>query len=138
MKFLLDTNICVFLTRRSPGPHEAVGRHIERHRVGEIGVSAITESELRFGADKSSAPGKNHELLDRFFLTLPVLAFDSECAREYGRIRSFLESKGTPIGSLDTLIAAHALSAGLTVVTNNTREFQRVPELIVVDWTQAP
>ena len=133
MKFLLDTNICVFLIRNQS---ERVRDHIRRRRVGDIGVSAITESELRFGADKSSDPEKNHAVLERFFLTLPVLAFDSGCAREYGRIRAFLEKKGTPIGSLDTLIAAHALSGEMTVVTNNTREFKRVPGLRVEDWTR--
>lgn len=133
MKFLLDTNICVFLIRNQG---ERIREHIRSHRVGEIGISAITESELRFGADKSSDPGKNHAVLDRFFLTLPVLAFDSGCAREYGRIRTVLEKRGTPIGSLDTLIAAHALSEGLTIVTNNTGEFKRVPGLRVADWTK--
>ena len=133
MKFLLDTNICVFLIRNQG---ERIRERIRSHRVGEIGVSAITESELRFGADKSSDPGKNHAVLERFFLTLPVLAFDSGCSREYGRIRTFLEKKGTPIGSLDTLIAAHALSRGMTVVSNNTREFKRVPGLRVEDWTK--
>ncbi len=133
MKFLLDTNICVFLIRNQ---FESIREHIRSHQVGEIGVSAITESELRFGADKSSDPAKNHAVLERFFLTLPVLAFDSGCAREYGRIRAFLEKKGTPIGSLDMLIAAHALGQGLTIVTNNTGEFKRVPGLRVVDWTK--
>ena len=133
MKFLLDTNICVFLIRNKS---EILREHIRSQPVGELGVSAITESELRFGADKSSDPHKNHALLERFFLTLPVLAFDSGCAREYGRVRAFLEKAGTPIGSLDTLIAAHALCAGLTVVTNNTREFKRVPGLRVADWTK--
>ena len=134
MKFLLDTNICVFLIRKQ---RDSIRAHIQCHQVGEIGVSSITEAELRFGADKSSDPVKNHAILDRFFLTLPVLDFDSDCAREYGKIRAFLEKNGSPIGSLDTLIAAHALSAGLTVVTNNTREFQRMPGLSVVDWTQS-
>jgi tRNA(fMet)-specific endonuclease VapC len=133
LKFLLDTNICVFLIRNKG---MRVHEHIRGHRVGEIGISAITECELRFGADKSSAPEKNHLMLDRFFLTLPVLAFDSGCTREYGRIRAFLEKKGTPIGSLDMLIAAHALGMGLTLVTNNTREFSRVPSLRFEDWTK--
>ena len=114
MKFLLDTNICVFLIRNKG---MRVHEHIRGHRVGEIGISAITECEL-------------------FFLTLPVLAFDSGCTREYGRIRAFLEKKGTPIGSLDMLIAAHALGMGLTLVTNNTREFSRVPRLRFEDWTK--
>ena len=134
MKFLLDTNICVFLIRKQS---DAIRAHIQSHQVGEIGVSSITVAELRFGADKSSNPTKNHALFDRFFLTLPVLDFDSDCAREFGIIRGFLEKNGSPIGSLDTLIAAHALRAVLTVVTNNTREFQRVPGLSGVDWTQA-
>ena len=133
MKFLLDTNICIFLIRNAGG---RIREHIRSHRVGEVCVSAITESELRFGADKSSDPDTNHAVLDRFFLTLPVPAFDSACAREYGKIRAFLEKRGTPIGSLDTLIAAHALCVGLTVVTNNTREFKRVPGLLVEDWTK--
>ncbi len=133
MKFLLDTNICVFLIRNKS---EILRRHIRSQRVGDLGVSAITESELRFGADKSSDPAGNNAVLERFFLTLPVLAFDSGCSREYGRVRAFLEKMGKPIGSMDTLIAAHALSAGLTVVTNNTREFNRVPDLRVVDWTK--
>ena len=133
MKFLLDTNICVFLIRNKS---EILRDHIRTQPVGELGVSSITECELRFGADKSSDPAKNHAVLERFFLTLPVLALDSGCAGEYGRVRAFLEKKGLSIGSLDTLIAAHALSAGLTVVTNNTREFKRVPGLRVVDWTK--
>ncbi len=133
MKFLLDTNICVFLIRNASG---RIREHIRSHQVGEVGVSAITESELRFEADKSSDPDTNHAVLDRVFLTLPVLAFDSACAREYGKIRAFLEKRGTPIGSLDTLIAAHAASSGLTVITNNTREFKRVPGLLVEDWTK--
>lgn len=133
MKFLLDTNICIFLIRNQ---FESIRSHIRSHRVGEIGVSAITEAELRFGADTSAQPTKNHAVLERFFLTLPVLAFDSACAREYGRIRAFLKKKGTPIGSLDMLIAAHALSEGMTVVTNNTREFKRVPGLPIADWTK--
>jgi len=133
VKFLLDTNICVFLIRNQG---EAIRERIRGHQVGDIAVSAITESELRFGADKSSDPRKNHAILERFFLTLPVLAFDSGCAREYGRIRSSLEKKGMPIGSLDMLIAAHALRAGLTIVTNNAREFKRVPGLRVEDWTK--
>lgn len=133
MTFLLDTNICVFLIRNKS---ESLRAQIRSQPVGEIGVSAITESELRFGADKSSNPSNNHAVLDRFFLTLPVLAFDSGCSLYYGRVRAFLEKKGTPIGSLDTLIASHAMSAGLTLVTNNTREFKRVPGLRVVDWTK--
>lgn len=133
MKFLLDTNICIFLIRKQ---FESIRSHIRSHRVGEICVSAITEAELRFGADASAQSTKNHAVLERFFLTLPVLAFDSGCAREYGRIRAFLKKKGTPIGSLDMLIAAHALSEGMTVVTNNTREFKRVPRLPIADWTK--
>jgi tRNA(fMet)-specific endonuclease VapC len=134
VKFLLDTNLCVFLIR---SPSVVLREHFQRHEVGEIGISAITVSELRLGAEKSSDPARNHALLDRFLLTLPVLDFDSECARECGRIRAFLEKEGIPLVAWETLIAAQALRAGLTIVTNVPEEFRRVPGLSVVDWTQA-
>jgi tRNA(fMet)-specific endonuclease VapC len=129
---LLDTNVCVHLIRRRP---PEVLRRFEDFEVGEIGVSSVTVAELRYGAEKSSWPGRNHEALDTFLLPLEVLFFGDEAAAAYGRVRAALERAGTPIGPLDTLIAAHALGLGVTLVTNNVREFSRIAGLETEDWT---
>lgn len=131
MTHLLDTCICVFLIRRKSRDLQA---RFEAHAVGDIGISSITESDLRFGAEKSADPERNHRQLDRLLLTLPVLPYDSACSFHYGGIRAHLEKAGTPIGSMDLLIAAHARALGLTLVTHNTREFSRVPGLHWEDW----
>lgn len=129
---LLDTNICIYLIRkRSP---EAL-RRFEEFEVGEVGVSTISVSELRYGVEKSSRPEQNRAALEQFLLPLEVTGFGEEATKTYGRIRANLEVRGTPIGPLDTLIAAHAASLGATLVTNNTREFERVPGLTMEDWT---
>jgi tRNA(fMet)-specific endonuclease VapC len=128
---LLDTNICIYLIRRKPS--EVLSR-FEDYEVGEIGVSSITVAELRYGAEKSARPSRNLEALSQFLLPLEVADFDADAAAEYGRIRSTLERQGTPIGPLDTLIAAHAVSLARTLVTHNTREFERVPNLALENW----
>jgi tRNA(fMet)-specific endonuclease VapC len=94
--------------------------------VGEVGVSSVTVAELSYGAQKSTRPQQNLEALSRFLLPLEVVAFGAEAAAAYGRIRATLERAGTPIGPLDTLISAHAVGLGVTLVTNNVREFERV------------
>jgi tRNA(fMet)-specific endonuclease VapC len=129
---LLDTNTCIYLIRRRP--KEALQR-FERFEVGEVGVSVITISELRYGVEKSTRPEQNLRALQQFLLPLEVLDFGLEATVSYGRVRASLEERGTPIGPLDTLIAAHALSLGATLVTNNTREFERVSGLQIEDWT---
>lgn len=131
MTHLLDTCICIFMIRGNASDLRA---RIEAFQVGDLVVSSITEAELRFGADKSMDPTRNHRQLDQFFLTLPIAAFDSRAASHYGDIRASLERAGTPIGPLDLLIAAHARSLQLTLVTHNCRKFQRVPGLAVEDW----
>ncbi len=132
MTHLLDTCICVFLIRRKLPD---VRSRFESYALGSIGISSVTESELRHGAEKSSDPAGNHRHLDHMLLTLPVLSYDTHCAAHYGEIRARLERVGTPIGSMDLMIAAHAQSLGLTLVTNNTREFSRVPGLTLEDWS---
>ena len=134
LRRLLDTNVCIHIIRHRP---QAVLRRFEDYGIGEAGISSVTVAELRYGAEKSSRPEQNLEALGRFLLPLEVLAFGQEAAAAYGRIRAVLEKAGTPIGPLDTLIAAHAVSVGVTLVTNNTREFRRVPGLEVEDWTRA-
>ena len=131
MKVLLDTNICIYLIRqRSP----EVLRRFEEYEVGEIGVSAITVAELYFGARKSQRATQNARALEQFLLPLEIAEFSFEAAVVYGDIRATLEKRGTPVGPLDTLIAAHALSLEVTLVTNNTREFARVSNLTLDDW----
>jgi tRNA(fMet)-specific endonuclease VapC len=132
MKFLLDTNICIFLIKeKSP----ELMQRFQEHQVGDIGVSTITIAELQYGIAKSQFPQKNQQALSQFLIPLIIADFDELAANKYGEIRKRLEAKGTPIGSLDMLIAAHALASNAAVVTNNTKEFNRVQDLEVVDWT---
>ena len=108
---------------------------LKRHKVGDICISSITLAELRYGASKSLYPERNHQALNEFILPLDIADFDEEAALAYGEIRSYLEKKGTPVGSLDTLIGAHALSLSVTLVTNNTKEFKRIKGLSIADWS---
>lgn len=133
MKRLLDTNVCIHVVRGRP---REVLRRFERYEVGEIGVSSVTVAELSYGARKSLRPEQNLEALGRFLLPLEIVAFGPEAAAAYGRVRAALEKEGKPIGPLDTLIAAHAVSLGVTLVTNNVREFERVPDLELEDWAR--
>ncbi len=133
MKFLLDTNICIYLIKKKPGQ---LLQKFKAQAVGEIGISSITAAELWFGVQKSHYPDKNQRALAQFLIPLAVVNFDRQAAMTYGRIRAWLEGQGTPIGSMDTLIAAQALSMQVTLVTNNMREFSRVPELKLENWVE--
>ena len=133
MKYLLDTNICVFLFRRK---FPSVLQRLHQTQAGEVGISAVTLAELRYGADRSSDPPKNHAVIDAFLTTVAVVEFREDAARLYGLVHSDSESRGTPIGPLDNMIAAHTLSLGVTLVTNNVREFSRVTGLVVEDWCE--
>ena len=131
MKFMLDTNICIYIIKR--GPETVLGR-FAFHPVGDIGMSVITWPELKYGASKSTVPAGNREAPEQFVSSLEVAAFDRPATLTYGRMRALLEKKGRPIGSMDMLIAAHALSVGARLVTNNVEEFKRVPGLRVENW----
>lgn len=131
MKYLLDTNICVFVIRQKP---PIVLQRFQRFAPDELGISTVTLAELRYGADHSSNPAQNHLALDDFLAALGIADFDALAADRYGQVRTDLERRGCPIGPLDTMIAAHALAAGLTLVTNNVGEFRRVAGLTVEDW----
>ena len=131
IKVMLDTNICIALIR---GKSVSVLQHMAAYRVGEVCISAVTLAELRYGAAKSQFAAKNHAALDNFILPLEVTPFEEATTLAYGNLRATLEKKGTPIGSLDTMIAAHALHLNLLLATNNTREFKRVKGLTIVDW----
>jgi len=130
MKYLLDTNICIYLINERP--KKAIA-HFKRHSIGDIGISSITASELAFGIAKSGSL-KNRVALEAFLLPLQILEYDANAAMVYGDIRAALEKKGKTIGPLDMLIAAHALSRQLVLVTNNEKEFRRVDQLKVENW----
>lgn len=132
MKLIIDTNICIYIIKRRP---EAVLKHFLAYEVGDIGISSITLSELRYGAAKSKYREKNTKALDEFIIPLEIVPFDEQAALAYGDIRSALEKVGMPIGSMDMLIAAQAVSRGVTLITNNIREFSRIPGLTIIDWT---
>ena len=131
MKLMLDTNICIYIIKQQPA---AVLKRFLEYQIGDIGISSITLSELRYGVAKSTHQKKNTKALDEFITPLEVVFFDEEAAHVYGEIRANLEKAGTPIGSMDMLIAAHAVSLGIPLVTNNTREFVRITSLNVIDW----
>jgi tRNA(fMet)-specific endonuclease VapC len=131
MKLMLDTNICIYIIKQQP---VTVLKRFLEYQVGDIGISSITLSELRYGVAKSTHQEKNAKALDEFIIPLEVVSFDEEAAHVYGDIRANLEKVGTPIGAMDMLIAAHAISLGIPLVTNNTREFVRIPALNCIDW----
>jgi tRNA(fMet)-specific endonuclease VapC len=130
IKFMLDTNICIFTIKNKP---QVVREAFNRHH-NQLCISAVTLMELVYGAEKSAAPEKNLSVVEGFAARLEILHFDNEAAAHTGMIRSELAKSGKPIGPYDYLIAGHARSRGLIVVTNNVREFERVPGLRVEDW----
>lgn len=132
MKYMLDTNICIYTIKHKP---TEVIKNFLKHDPNEMCISTITYAELMHGIEKSQAIEKNRIAMALFLSPITILEFDSYAAEEYGKIRAALERRGTPIGPLDMLIAAHAKSESLTLVTNNTREFFRVEGLDVEDWT---
>lgn len=129
---LLDTNICIHVINAKP---PAVLERFRQHRMGEIGLCSVVAAELAYGVAKSGS-ARNREALEMFLAPLIMLPFDEPALWAYGDLRAELERKGTPIGALDTMIAAHALSQQSTLVTNNTREFARVPGLSLENWVQ--
>ena len=133
MKYLLDTNICIYIIKKKP---PEVLQKLAEYTIGEIGLSSITIAELKYGVQKSQQPDRNEKALEKFIIPFEIVAFDYKASIAYGKIRAELEAKGTPIGPLDNLIAAHALSLNVTLVTNNTREFLRIPGLKVINWVE--
>lgn len=133
MKFMLDTNICIFIIKQKP---PQVLQRFKNYQVEDVGISAITLAELQFGVVKSQHREKNQQALNEFILPLAILEFNGDAAFVYGDIRAELTSTGQIIGSLDMLIAAQALSVNATLVTNNVREFARVRGLSVENWVE--
>ncbi|NYT25163.1 tRNA(fMet)-specific endonuclease VapC [Alcaligenaceae bacterium] len=130
LRYMLDTNLCIFTIKNKPTHvREAFNLH-----HGRLCISTVTLSELIYGAENSQAPARNLSEIEGMAARLEVLMFDSSAASHSGQIRSELKKKGTPIGPYDVLIAGHARSLGLTLITNNTREFTRVDGLRTEDW----
>lgn len=133
MRYMLDTNICIYAIKNRP---ESVLAALRQHEAAGIGISSISVAELYFGVAKSGSE-KNLRALRHFLQALEVADFDGAAAEAYGTVRQQLEAAGTPIGPLDTQIAAHALSLGVVLVSNNTHEFARVAGLQLENWAQA-
>lgn len=132
MKYMLDTNMCIYIIKQHP---EQVLKKFITLPIGDVCISSITLAELMYGVHKSQHQKKNKTALTEFLSPLDIMPFDEEVTDHYGRIRTYLENKGTPIGPLDMMIAAHAQCLDSILVTNNTKEFIRVPNLNVEDWT---
>jgi len=130
---LLDTNICIYIINARP---PAVLERFKHYRLGEIGLCSVVAAELAFGVAKSGS-ARNRQALEMFLAPLTILPFDDRAAWAYGDLRAELERRGTPIGSLDTMIAAHALSLQAKLITNNIREFAQVSGLQVDNWVPA-
>ncbi|MFH0727197.1 MAG: type II toxin-antitoxin system VapC family toxin [Pseudomonadota bacterium] len=130
-RYLLDTNICIYIQRHKPG--EVLAR-FERLKPGDAAISVITWGELLYGAEKSRYREKALQVLEEFKTLVPVLPMPENAGKTYGAIRASLELRGEPIGNNDLWIAAHAKSENLTIVTNNEREFHRIPGLKIQNW----
>jgi len=131
LRYLLDTNICLYIAKQRP---PAVAMRFATLPLGAVGMSLITFGELRFGAEKSQHQAHALATLDRLRELIPVLELEDGVWESYGRLRALLQRDGTPIGNNDLWIASHALHLGVTLVSNNTREFERVPEFKLENW----
>jgi tRNA(fMet)-specific endonuclease VapC len=128
-RYMLDTDTVSYALRG----HGQIAERLLEHRPSELCISSITLAELRFGAERKNSQ-KLHRLIDTFAATIEVIALEAQAADRFGVVAAILEQRGTPIGPFDTLLAAHALSLGLTLVTNNSRQFERVPGLKTENW----
>jgi len=132
MDYLLDTNICIYIIKKKP---INVFEKFKNFTVGDIGISSITLAELQYGIEKSSNAEKNRDALEKFLTPIEIIDYGYDATIEYGKIRAELEKKGVPIGPLDMLIASHAKSLDVILVTNNVREFERISGLRTENWT---
>jgi tRNA(fMet)-specific endonuclease VapC len=137
VRYLFDTNTCSYVIHQRKG-FDSITRRMDGLRYGDLVLSSIVLAELQFMVVKSAAPEAKREQLLRFLLQFHVAQFDEAATVAYGQVRHQLERKGSPIGPLDTLIAAHALSLRATVVTSNTKHFGQVPGLAVENWYSDP
>jgi len=134
-EYMLDTDISSYIMKRS---HEAVLRRLQKVPIGVVCISVITKSELLFGVEVSPRREQDHAALDQYLRHVEILDFPDEATLHYAQIRATLKTRGTMIGANDLFIAAHARALDLTLVTNNTEEFDRVPDLKIENWTKPP
>lgn len=132
MTYLIDTNICIYLIKQRPAH---ILKKLRQFSINDIKISSISVAELQYGIAKSQRSQHNQTVLDEFLVPFEIVTFDHHHSFAYGEIRATLEKAGNPIGSMDMLIAAHALADKHTLVTNNTKEFTRIKALSVEDWT---
>ena len=133
MQYILDTNICIYIMNKRP---QGVIQKFKQHDLGIIGVSTITVSELHYGISKSKKRILNAQRVQEFLIPLEIIPYDEKAAAVYGDFRCQVEERGKPIGPLDILIAAHALSRDLILITNNEEEFRRINRLKVENWVK--
>jgi tRNA(fMet)-specific endonuclease VapC len=133
LKYLLDTNIVIYAMKNRP---QQVKRRFQQHH-GRMGISTVTVGELVFGAEHSQQVERNLADIEALAARLEVLPFDNKAAYHFGQIRATLYRIGQPIGPYDMMIAGHARASGLNLITNNVKEFERVPGLLLEDWSQA-
>ncbi|MFO7962585.1 MAG: tRNA(fMet)-specific endonuclease VapC [Desulfobacterales bacterium] len=132
LKYLLDTNMVIYTMKNRP---PAVKRRFKQNH-GRMGISAVTLGELIFGAEHSQQVERNLADIEALAARLEVLPFDEKAAYHFGRLRAVPYTSGNPIGPYDMMIAGHARACGLILVTNNVKEFERVPGLVIEDWSE--
>lgn len=131
--YMLDTDICSYVIRERP---LQVFEHFKQVEMEQICISVITYAELIYGVEHSSSKKINQAVIDDFIKHLNIVSWDEEAAKHYGNIRAYLQADGQIIGSMDLMIAAHARSKGMTLVTNNDKHFNRVPKLTIENWAK--
>lgn len=133
MKYMLDTNICIYVIKNKP---EQVIRQLKQHDPSDVCVSSVTYAELLYGVEKSQSVERNRLALTMLLSNIEIFHFDTYACEHYAKIRADLERRGAPIGPLDMMIAGHARSLNATLVTNNTKEFCRVDDLQLENWVR--
>ena len=131
MRYMLDTNVCIYIIKKKP---PQVIHRLKSLQISDVCLSSITFAELEYGVEKSQRPEQNRWALTEFLAPLDILPFDDAAARRYGALRHHSEKIGKPIGAMDMLIGAHALSLGIALVTNNVDEFRRIENLSIENW----
>ena len=131
MRYMLDTNICIYIINNKP---PKIINRFKKEYIGNIVISSITLAELKFGAYNSGNPSKNLSAITKFTSPIEVLEFNEVASDYFGQVKSHLKASGNMIGQFDMLISAHALQESCILITNNIKEFERVPNLIVENW----
>lgn len=131
MIYMLDTNICIYIIKKRPN---SILQKFQKIKDTDVCISVITFAELQYGVERSSSKKLNQQVINDFISRLLVLPWDNKAAIEYGKLRNTLNKKGTPVGNMDLMIASHAVSLKMTIVSNNLKEFRRIPKLQYENW----